>query len=396
MKKTLTLLIIALVLVGGGWYWWTSSHKGEGQGVGAHGVAMPPQAVAVLELAPETITFSHQLPGRVSPYRQSQVRPQVEGIITERLFEEGADVEKGQQLYQIDDARYEAALNSAKADLKSAQANVKTLEARTKRYQDLVKIDAVSKQEYDDVKAQLDQANAAIAVAQASVDVAKVNLDYTKVYAPISGRISRSFVTEGTLVTANQAQNLATITQLDPVYIDMQQSGIEAIHLRSRVMGKETIPVKLVMDEKAGKSYPHDGTLKFSEVTVDETTGSIALRALMPNKEGLLLPGLFVRANLDLGQVEVLLVPQRATTRTPEGNLTVWVVGADNKAQPQSIEVEQAYEDSWVVTSGLKAGDRVIVEGYQKVGPGAVVFPTPWEKKEQSATPQSQPSGGKG
>lgn len=394
MKKTLTLLIMAFALIGGGWYWWSSAHQTEEHGAGALGGAMPPQAVAVLELAPETITFSHELPGRVSPYRQSQVRPQVDGIITERLFEEGADVEKGQQLYQIDDARYEAALNSAKADLKSAKANVKTVEARAKRYEDLVKINAVSEQEYDDVRAQYDQAKAAIAVAQAAVDLAQVNLDYTKVYAPISGRISRSFVTEGTLVTANQAQNLATITQLDPVYIDMQQSGSEALHLRSRMMGKETIPVKLILDDKTGKGYPHDGTLKFSEVTIDETTGSIALRALMPNPNGVLLPGLFVRAGLDLGQNEVLLVPQRATTRTPEGNLTVWVVGADNKAQPRPIEVEQAYKDSWVVAGGLKAGDAVIVEGYQKIGPGAAVSPTPWEKK-QSKTPQSHTSGGK-
>ncbi len=397
MKKTLAILLVVLLFVGAGWYWWSSAGKSGEHNPAASDGAAPPQAVAVLELAPETITFSHQLPGRVSPYRQSQVRPQVDGIITERLFEEGADVEKGQQLYQIDDARYEAALNSAKADLKSAQANVKTVEARAKRYEDLVKINAVSEQEYDDVRAQYDQAKAAIAVAQAAVDLAQVNLDYTKVYAPISGRISRSFVTEGTLVTANQAQNLATITQLEPVYIDMQQSGSEAIHLRTRMMGKETIPVKLVLDDKTSEAYPLEGTLKFSEVTVDETTGSIALRALMPNKEGLLLPGLFVRADLDLGQAEVLLVPQRATTRTPEGSLTVWVVDADNKAQQRVLEVEQAHKDSWVVTSGLQAGDRVIIEGYQKVGPGAAVSPEPWHKnqKSQSKTPQSEASGGK-
>ncbi len=395
MKKTFFVLILAILIAGAGWYWWSSSHKGEDQNAQSAG-GMPPQSVAVLDLTTETITYSHQLPGRISPFRQSQVRPQVDGIITERLFEEGADVEKGQQLYQIDDARYEAALNSAKADLKSAKANVKTVEARTKRYEELVKIDAVSKQEYDDAKAQFDQAKAAIAVAQAAVDLAKVNLDYTKVYAPISGRISRSFVTEGTLVTANQSQNLATITQLDPVYIDIQQSGSEAMSLRSRMMGKDTVSVELVLDEKTGKAYPHEGTLKFSEVTVDETTGSIALRALMPNPEGILLPGLFVRADLNLGEAEVVLVPQRATTRTPDGNLTVWTVDADNKAQQRSIEVERAYKDNWVVSSGLKAGDSVIVEGYQKVSAGAAVSPTPWKKNNKSEdTPQSNSTGAK-
>lgn len=390
MKKIFPLLMLAFLLAGGGWYWWHKSNEGAQSASSAS--ARPPQAVAVLELKPQTITFTQQLPGRVSPYRQSQVRPQVDGIITERLFEEGADVEKGQQLYQIDDARYEAALNSAKADLASARANVKTVEARAKRYEELVKINAVSEQEYDDVKAQYDQATAAIAVAQAAVDVAQVNLDYTKVYAPISGRISRSFVTEGTLVTANQAQNLATITQLDPVYIDMQQSGSEAIHLRSRMMGKEIVPVHLILDDKTGKDYPHEGTLKFSEVTMDETTGSIALRALMPNPDGLLLPGLFVRATLDLGQDDVLLVPQRATIRTPEGGLTIWAVDGTGKAQPLPIQVEQAYKDNWIVTDGLKPGDAVIVEGYQKVAPGAPVSPAPWQQSETSAP---QTSGGK-
>lgn len=390
MKKILPILIVALLLAGGAWYWWSSSHEG-GQGESAPAAGeMPPQAVAVLKVQPETIRFTNQLPGRISPFRQSQIRPQVDGIITERLFEEGADVEKGQQLYQIDDARYKAALNSAKADLASAKANVKTVEARAQRYEDLVKIDAVSKQEYDDVTAQYDQAMAAIAVAQAAVDVAQVNLDYTKVYAPISGRISRSFVTEGTLVTANQAQNLATITQLDPVYVDMQQSGSEAIHLRTRMMDKETVPVSLILDEKTGMDYQHEGTLKFSEVTVDETTGSIALRALMPNPDGLLLPGLFVRAVLDLGRNEVLLVPQRASTRAPDGSLTVWVVDEEGKAQQRSIQVEQAYQDSWIVTAGLQPGDAVIVEGYQKVGPGASVLAEPWSRTETSQGPAGE------
>ncbi|MCD8566671.1 MAG: efflux RND transporter periplasmic adaptor subunit [Alphaproteobacteria bacterium] len=381
MKKAALVLILVALVIAGGAYWWMIT-GGAMQSAMTAPPQMPPQAVSVIEMAPQKISIMRQLPGRVSPFRQSQVRPQVDGIITERLFEEGADVEKGQQLYQIDDARYKAALNSAIADLKSAEANVKTIEARAKRYEDLVKIKAISQQEYDDAQAQLDQANAAIAVAQAAVDVAQVNLDYTKVYAPISGRISRSFITEGALVTANQDQNLAVITQLDPVYIDMQQSGSDAIHLRARMMGKEAIPVHLLLDEQTGKTYPGEGTLKFSEVTIDETAGSIALRALMPNPDGLLLPGLFVRADLDLGESDAILVPQRAAVRTPEGNLTVWVVDQNNQAQPRPVQVEQAYKDSWIVTDGLSAGDKVIVEGYQKVRPGAPVSPAPWVSAE--------------
>ena len=378
MKKTLIITIVVLLLAAGGWKWWSGHQAGEHKQ--AASAQMPPQSVAALKLETQTITLTRQLPGRVSPYRQSQIRPQVDGIITERLFEEGADVEKGQQLYQIDDARYAAALNIAKADLASARANIKTVEARSKRYEDLVKINAVSQQEYDDVKAEYDQAKASIAVAQAAVDLAQVNLDYTKVYAPISGRISRSFVTEGTLVTANQSQNLATITQLDPVYVDMQQSGAEAIHLRASMMGKDMIPVRILLDDGTGKEHPQSGTLKFSEVTVDETTGSIALRALIPNPDMLLLPGLFVRTELNLGANDVLLIPQRASIRSPEGNLMVWVVDAAGKAQQQSIEIMQDYQNNWVVAKGLKAGDTIIVEGYQKVAPGMSVSPVPWQQ----------------
>lgn len=383
MKKMFPILILAALLAMGGWYWLFSLDNNGVPGQGAVS-GMPPQAVAIIELQPQTISFTHELPGRIQPFRQSQVRPQVDGIITERLFEEGVDVARGQQLYQIDDARYKAALNSAKADLASARANVKTVEARARRYEDLVKINAVSEQEYDDVKAQFDQATAAIAVAQAAVDLAQVNLDYTKVYAPISGRISRSFVTEGALVTANQSQHLATITQLDPVYVDMQQSGSQALQLRARMAGKGAIPVNLVLDDETGKEYSQEGTLKLSEVTVDETTGSITLRALIPNPDGLLLPGLFVRATLDLGEDDVLLVPQRASVRTPEGGLTVWVVDENDKAQPQHVQVEQAYKESWIVRSGLKVGESVIVEGYQKVGPGASVSPTPWKSAQET------------
>lgn len=392
-KTTTILLFVILIICAYGAYWWISSSKNVTPNAGSNGSAHI-ASVESQTLVKKKINISYQLPGRVTPFRQSQVRPQVDGIIVERLFEEGADVEKGQQLYQIDDARYEASLNSAIADLNSAKASVKTIEARANRYKDLVKISAVSAQEYDDAKAELDQARASIAVAQAAVDVAQVNLDYTKVYAPITGRISRSFVTEGALVTANQSQHMATITQLDPVYIDMQQSGKSALSLRSRTAGKNAIPVKVIIDENAETYYPSQGELKFSEVLVDETTGSIALRAIIPNADGILMPGLFVRAELELGEEDVILVPQRATTRNADGSLTVWAVDQDNKAQKREIEVSQSYKDDWVIQSGVKEGDTIIVTGYQKVAVGAAVKTSEWKNPASTTTNEARKSMG--
>jgi len=380
MKKRFPLVIASiLLLVGSGWYWQANASKSDGNST----VAPPPQPVSTLTLTMQSINFSQQLPGRISSFRQSEIRPQVDGIITERLFEEGAQVIKGQQLYQIDDKRHKAALNSAVADLKSANALLKTGQSREKRYKDLVKINAVSVQEYDDVKADYDQAIASAAVAQAAVDVAKVNLDYTKVYAPISGHISRSFVTEGALVTANQTQYLTRITQLDPVYVDMQQSSSEAMGLRARMMSNQAVPVHVILDEKTNTRYPLAGEVKFSEVTIDEGTSSIVLRALMPNPDGLLLSGLFVQASLDLGKRNVLLVPQRAATRTPSGGLVAWVI-EEGKAQQRTIEVDGAYKDSWIVSAGLNEGEQVIVEGYQKVKTDSPVAAVPWVKKDVS------------
>jgi membrane fusion protein (multidrug efflux system) len=389
MKKiVLTAIILVLLGGAGGWYI-LSAEEGSGDAAqmapAAGAQAMP---VSVLTLEPQQISVSHTLPGRVSAFRQSQVRPQVNGLIIERFFEEGAKVEKGQQLYQIDDARFRAALASAEADLKSARSTINSIEARSRRYEELVKIDAVSRQEVDDVKAQLDQANAAVAVAKAAVDVAKVNLDYTKVYAPISGQIGRTLVTEGALVTANQEQPLAVITQLDPVYVDMQQSGGEAMALQqARLEGQQSVPVTLMLGENNQIAYPEVGSLKFSEVTIDETTGSITLRAVIPNPDGVLLPGLFVRAKMDLGEKTALLVPQRAATRTPEGALTVWTVDENNQGQPRPFQSSGAYEDNWIVTGGLNQGDSLIVEGYQKIQPGMAVVPQPWTQPPSADLP---------
>lgn len=392
MTKRILISVLILAAVGVGGFYVYSSQKGA-EAAASHdaaGGAPPAMPVSVLKLEEQTISMKHSLPARITPFRQAEIRPQVDGIITQRLFTEGSDVKKGDQLYQIDDTRYKALLNSALADLTSAKANIKTTEARAARYRDLVKIKAVSQQEYDDAVAALDQSKAGIAVAEAAVEIAQVNLDYTKVYAPIDGRIGKSFVTEGALVTANQQQHLSVITQLDPVFIDMQQSGSEAMQLRSRLTGRDTVSVEVLLGEQAdADTYPHKAVLKFSEVTVDESTGSIALRAEVANPDDVLLPGLFVRANLDLGQETVLLAPQRAATRTADGTLNVWVVDAGNQAQPRTIKASRAYNSQWIVEDGLQAGDTIIVEGYQKVGPGAPVMPMPWAS---AAAPQASAS----
>ena len=360
------------------------SNEGEQAQQGAQ-QGKPAPSVSVVTLEKPPVVHEMVLPGRVSPSRQSQVRPQVDGVITERLFEEGAYVEKGQQLYQIDEARYLAQLNSAKADLKSVEANLKTLEAKARRYDDLVAQNAVSKQEYDDVIAQKDQAQAAISVAEAAVDVAKVNMGYTKVYAPISGRISRSFVTEGTLVTTNQAQQLATITQLDPVFIDMQESGSSIITLRQSMRKQGSMDVELTVDEVTGKRYEQTGSVKFSEVTVDESTGSVTLRAEMPNPEGVLLPGLFVKGHVITGRENALLIPQRATTRQPDGSLSVYVVNKNNEVEGRTLEIGKIYRDQYVVLNGVSEGEKVIVTGYQKVKPGAKVNPSEWQPSSRGS-----------
>lgn len=360
----------------------------QGEQAQAAGQARPAPSVSVTTVTKQPVTFEVVLPGRITPFRQSQVRPQVDGVVTERLFQEGAQVEKGQQLYQIDDARYKAQLNSAIADLRSAEANLKTLEARARRYEGLISSNAISRQEYDDVIAQKDQAVASINVAKAAVDLAQVNLDYTKVYAPISGQISRSYVTEGALVTTNQSQQLATITQLNPVYVDMQESGQAILTIRREMQRQSELPVTLSLDEAAVDKYEHKGSVKFSEVTVEQTTGSVTLRAEVPNPDGLLMPGMFVKAHVITDQKEALLVPQRAATRQPDGSLTVFVVNASEEVEPRQIQTSNIYKDQYVVVSGLSEGDRVIVTGYQKVQPGTKVNASEWQSGANASRTQ--------
>ena len=379
MSRTFYLIAALLALVGVAACSNESAQSQDSQ------QSMPAPSVSVVTLKRQPVQHEMVLPGRVSPSRQSQVRPQVDGVITDRLFEEGAQVKKGQQLYLIDQARYLAQLNSAKADLKSAQANLKALEAKARRYDDLVEKNAVSKQEYDDVIAQKEQAEAAISVADAAVDVAKANMGYTKVYAPISGQISRSFVTEGTLVTTNQAQQLAIITQLDPVFIDMQESGASILTLRQSMRNQGALDVELTVDEVSGEKYSHTGSVKFSEVTVDESTGSVTLRAEMPNPDSILLPGLFVKGHVITGRENALLVPQRATTRQTDGSLSVYVVNSRGEVEGRTLSVGQIYRDQYVVNDGVSEGEQIIVTGYQKVKPGAKVNASEWQPSSRGS-----------
>jgi len=360
--------------------------------------AMPAPEVTVIKIEPQRVTLSSELPGRTSAYRVAELRPQVGGIIVKRLFTEGAEVKAGQQLYQIDPATYQAALQSAQADLAKAQANLKSIQAKAARYGELVQINAVARQEYDDVVASLDQAKAQVMVAQASVATARINVDYTRVYAPITGRIGKSNVTEGALVTANQATALATITQLDPIYVDLSQSSSDLLRLRQAIAtgqvqgaAPQQAAVTLTMDG-ATQPYGQKGQLQFSDITVDPTTGAVQVRAVFPNPNQDLYPGMFVKARLDQAEKEqAIVLPQRAVVRTPDGSALVWVVGADNKVQQRPIQIAQGVEGQWLVTNGLNAGESVVLEGLQKIKPNIEVRPVPPAAPAPAAAQPAKP-----
>ncbi len=353
-----------------------------------------PPEVGVIAVQPQRVALTTELPGRTSPYLIAEVRPQVNGIILKRVFIEGSDVKAGQVLYQIDPATYEAAYASAKAAHARAEANLTPARLKEERFRDLVTIKAVSQQDYDDAQAALKQAEADVASTAAAVETARINLAYTKVKAPISGRIGRSSVTDGALVTANQAGALATIQQLSPIYVDVTQSSSDLLRLKQKLAkgllkngGAGQAEVKLMLED--GSPYPLPGSLKFSEVTVDQSTGSITLRAVFPNPKLTLLPGMFVRALVQEGVNEqAILVPQRGVSRNQAGNATVMVVGAEEKVEPRVIKVEQTVGDSWLVSDGLKAGDRVILEGLQRARPGTTVKAVPFVAK-----PAAPPAG---
>ncbi len=350
-----------------------------------------PPVVGVVTIAVAPVTLTMELSGRTSPHLIAEVRPQVGGIIQKRLFTEGSDVKAGQLLYQLDPATYQAAYASAKAALARAEANLMPVRLKAERFRELVAINAVSRQDYDDASALLKQAEADVAANQAVVEAARINLDYTRVKAPISGRIGRSTVTDGALVTANQAAPMATIQQLDPVYVDVTQSSAELLRLKrnlanGEIEGKDGDQAKVKLLLEDGSAYPQKGILKFSEVTVDQTTGSVTLRALFPNPNQMLLPGMFVRAIMQEGVDEqAILVPQRGVTRNSKGEAMVMVVGAGEKVEPRVIKVSRTVGDNWLVREGLKAGDRVILEGSQRALPGTLVKAVPFAVKTGTA-----------
>ena len=349
----------------------------EEGGKGAPG-SSGPREVVIIKLEPRREVYTTALAGRIASFQVAEVRPQVGGILQQRLFTEGADVKAGQALYQIDPATYEAALDSAQAALMKAEANVTPARLKAERFRELLAIKAVSKQEYDDAQAAFKQAEADVAVNRAAVKTARINLEYTKVRSPISGRIGKSAFTPGALVTANQAQALTSVRQLDPVYVDITQSSQDLLRLRAQFTygelrsAAEEAPVRLKLEN--GAMYPHEGRLQFTDVSVDESTGMVSLRALFPNPEHILLPGMYVRAVIAEGVDEnALLVPQRALRRDPKGQASVLLVDGGGKVDVRLVDVGRTVGDSWQVLSGLKPGDRVIVEGGQNVRPGMSV-----------------------
>lgn len=358
-----------------------------------------PQAaveVAVLTLQPEAVTLNTELPGRVHAFSQAQIRPQVGGIILSRNFTEGAEVKAGDTLYQIDPAPYQSSLNSAKAQLAKAEANLLQASAKASRFKNLRKNNLVSQQDTDEVIALEQQAAADVVAAKASVEQASLQLTYSKVLAPISGRIGKSTVTAGALVSAGQADALATITVLDPVYVEITQSSKELLQLKQALAAGQLnaagTQVSLKLED--GSLYPHQGQLQFAEVSVDESTGSVVLRAQFTNPNQLLLPGMYVRATLNSGiKTAAILAPQRAVSRNAKGEATGLVVNNEGKAELRVLTTSRTIGDKWLIEEGLAAGDKLIVEGLQKVRPGAPVKAVPFNAAPAATEPSVKAAG---
>jgi len=339
--------------------------------------------VGVVVVEPQAVALQTELPGRTAPFAISDVRPQIGGIVQARLFVEGADVKAGQVLYQIDPATYRAAYDQAAAQLASAKANVVTTKAKADRYGDLVKMNGVSKQDYDDANAAWLQAAAAVQQDQAALQSAKINLDYTKITAPISGRIGRSTFTKGALVTPGQTDALTTVQTLDPIYVDISQSTSDLLKLRRSLAegsltsgGPASTEISLKLED--GSDYPLKGKLQFTDVTVDQTTGTVTLRAIFPNPNGVLLPGMYVRAEVpEGGKPSAILAPQQGVSRDAAGRPVAMVVDASGRARTRVLTTGDAVGDKWLVLDGLNAGDRLIVEGLQRVKPGQPVHAVP-------------------
>ncbi|WP_293877830.1 MULTISPECIES: efflux RND transporter periplasmic adaptor subunit [unclassified Sphingomonas] len=357
-----------------------------------------PPTVGYVLVRQEAVTLTTELPGRTTAFETSEVRPQVNGLVLERLFVEGDVVRKGQPLYRIDPSPYQAQVASARAALARALASIASSAALARRYGELVKINAISRQDLENAQTTAQQAQADVAAQQAALRTAQIDLARTTIRAPITGRIGRSVFTTGALVSAAQTEALATIQRIDPIYIDIQQSSADLLKLRQQIMSGQltrdgNAPVKLKLED--GSDYGPQGTLRFADVTVDPTTGSQIIRALFPNPNGLLLPGMFVRASLTQGtDQKAMLVPQRAVTRDEKGGATVMVIGADNKVQPRVLQTSRTIGDNWLVTGGVKPGDKVIVEGGMMLRPGMPVQGKPWNPNAPAAG--AQPGNGAG
>ena len=372
--------------------------RATGPGAGAAAPPPPPE-VAVVAIQESRAVLATELPGRTAPYLVAEIRPQVNGILRERRFEEGSDVKAGSLLYQIDPAPYQAAFNQAQAALAVAEAGLPALRTRVGRLDKLVEIDAAGQQDRDDAHAALSQAEAQVASAKAAIETARVNLSYTPLRAPISGRIGKSTITPGALVTAYQGVPLTTITQLDPIYVDVTQSSADLLALRRRLSDGDLKAaedrknnVRLLLED--GTPYARQGTLRFRDVTVDPTTGSVSLRMVFPNPDHVLLPGMFVRAVLESAVDEhALLVPQQAVTRDAKGQPTVLLVTAQNTVEPRILKVDREVGNAWLVSSGLAAGDRVVMEGSQRVRPGATVKPVPFAGSAAAVAGPGQQEG---
>lgn len=355
--------------------------------------AGPPQ-VAYVTVAEKPVTLSSELPGRTSAYETSDVRPQVNGLVLARLFQEGDMVRQGQPLYRIDSSPYEAQVASARAALTRARAAIASSNALARRYGELVKINAISRQDFENATTSAQQAQADVAAQAAALRTAQIDLGRTTVKAPITGRIGRSSFTTGALVTAAQTEPLSVIQRLDPIYVDIQQSSADLLKLRQQILAgqvsRDRADARVRLKLEDGTSYGPEGTLKFTDVTVDPATGSQTIRAVFPNPRGLLLPGMFVRAELVEGtRSNAILVPQRAVTRDEKGQPVVMVVGNDGKLQPRVLTAPRTVGQDWLVTAGLKPGDKVVVEGAQNLQPGTPVKAVPFSEKAQPA--QGQP-----
>ena len=354
--------------------------------------------VAIVTVNPERVVLTTELPGRTSAYFVAEIRPQVNGIVQERLFNEGSDVKAGSVLYRIDPAPYQAAYNNAVAALAKSEANLPPIRLKAERYRELVAVKAISQQDFDNADAALKQAEADIDYSKATVESARINLGYTRMIAPVTGRIGKSNVTVGALVTAYQPMALATIQQLDPIYVDVPQSTTELLRLQGRLEegrlhsgGNNQSKVRLILED--GKTYPLEGTLQFRDVTVEPTTGSVILRVVVSNPKGLLLPGMFLRAVVQEGiNNQAILIPQQAVSRDSKGNPVALIVDGESKVGQRILTLDRAIGDRWLVASGLAPGERVIVEGIQKVRPGAAVKVVPFQEGGTSgAAPKKTP-----